>query len=96
MSTPGKPAVITAGEAQPDDVILDAGGTAWQRGAEFYNWATFAGLVFYEGPWDPATMGPQGELYLLVRDGKPQVAARAANVKSQQEGGADDSKQADR
>ena len=61
---------ITAPEAQPGDVLLDSEGTAWQRGDESYSWSTFNGPVGFYGPWDPS-YGPQGELTLLVRGGKP-------------------------
>jgi hypothetical protein len=61
---------ITQGDARPGDVVLDVSGTCWQRGNEFFNWSTFSGLVFYEGPWQDS-YGPQGELDLLARDGKP-------------------------
>jgi hypothetical protein len=61
---------ITTGQALPGDVILDGDGTCWQRGDEFYNWATFSGPVLHFGPWE-ASYGPQGELTLLVREGKP-------------------------
>ena len=61
---------ITASQAQPGDVLLDGTGTVWQRGDEAFNWATFDGLVGYYGPWSDA-YGPQGNLVLLVRDGKP-------------------------
>ena len=61
---------ITAAEAGPGDILLDAAGTAWQRGAEPYFWAKFSGPVVYYGPWSDA-YGPQGELVLLARGGKP-------------------------
>ena len=61
---------ITASEAQPGDVLLDSTGTAWQRGNEAFNWSTFSGPVGFYGPWFDS-YGPQGELVLLVRDGKP-------------------------
>ena len=61
---------ITAAQARPGDILLDSAGTAWQRGDETFTWATFAGPVGYYGPWSDA-FGPQGELALLVRDGKP-------------------------
>ena len=61
---------ITAPEAEPGDVLLDSEGTTWQRGDAAYEWATFDGLVGYYGPWSDA-YGPQGNLVLLVRDGKP-------------------------
>jgi len=67
--------VITAAEAQPGDVLLDAGETEWKRGPEFFSWSTFAGPVGFYGPWEDS-YGPQGDLTLLVRDGKPQVVAR--------------------
>lgn len=62
--------IITVGHAQPGDVLLDSSGTVWQRGDEFYTWSTFSGPVLHFGPWE-ASYGPQGELTLLVRDGKP-------------------------
>ena len=61
---------ITASAAEPGDILLDSTGQAWQRGPEFFTWATFTGPVGFYGPWDDA-YGPQGELVLLVRDGKP-------------------------
>ena len=61
---------ITASEARPGDVLLDTEGQVWQRGDESYQWSTFSGPVGYDGPWSDA-YGPQGELTLLVRDGKP-------------------------
>ena len=61
---------ITAAQARPGDVLLDGAGTEWQRGDEPFQWSTFDGPVLYEGPWSDA-YGPQGELVLLVRDGKP-------------------------
>ena len=61
---------ITAPDAQPGDILLDSAGTAWQRGNEAFNWSTFTGPVGFYGPWFDS-YGPQGELTLLVRDGKP-------------------------
>lgn len=62
---------ITAHQAKPGDVLLDSAGTAWQRGGpEVFEWATFSGPVGYYGPWLDS-YGPQGDLVLLVRDGKP-------------------------
>lgn len=61
---------ITVGHARPGDVVLDSAQTVWKRGDEFYTWATFDGPVVHFGPWE-ASYGPQGELTLLVRDGKP-------------------------
>ena len=61
---------ITAAEAQPGDVLLDSEGTAWQRGAQLYFWATFTGPVGFYGPWQDS-YGPQGPLTLLARNGKP-------------------------
>ena len=61
---------ITAVQAQPGDILLDSAGQAWQRGPEFFTWATFTGPVGYFGPWSDE-YGPQGELVLLVRGGKP-------------------------
>jgi hypothetical protein len=61
---------ITAAQAQPGDILLDSSGHAWQRGAEPYQWATFAGPVGFYGPWEDS-YGPQGGLVLLARDGKP-------------------------
>jgi len=61
---------ITAAGAQPDDILLDDAGTAWQRGPESFTWATFNGPVGYYGPWQDS-YGPQGELALLARGGKP-------------------------
>ena len=65
---------ITASQAEPGDILLDSAGTAWQRGPEVFTWSTFAGPVFFYGPWLDS-YGPQGELVLLVRDGKPAVPA---------------------
>jgi hypothetical protein len=62
---------ITAAGARPGDVLLDGSGTAWQKiGPEVFEWATFAGPVGYYGPWLDS-YGPQGELVLLARGGKP-------------------------
>ena len=61
---------ITAAEAQPGDILLDSAGQAWQRGDKFYNWSTFTGPVGFYGEWSD-TYGPQGDLVLLARDGKP-------------------------
>ena len=61
---------ITAPEARSGDVLLDSEGQAWQRGPESYSWSTFNGPVGFYGPWLDA-YGPQGELTLLARDGKP-------------------------
>lgn len=60
---------ITASHAQPGDVVLDRKGTEWKRGGDSRTWFTFEGLVTHEGPWK-ARFGPQGDLDLLVRDGK--------------------------
>ena len=62
--------IITAAQAQPGDVLLDSAETEWKRGDEFFTWSTFTGPVGFYGPWSD-TYGPQGELTLLVRDGKP-------------------------
>jgi len=61
---------ITASDAEPGDILLDATGQAWQRGPEVFTWSTFTGPVGYYGPWLDS-YGPQGVLVLLVRDGKP-------------------------
>ena len=61
---------ITAAQALPGDVVLDGGGTCWQRGAERYNWSTFSGPVLVFGPWEDS-YGPQGDLDLIARGGKP-------------------------
>ena len=61
---------ITASQARPGDILLDTEGQAWQRGDKFYDWSTFAGPVGFYGEWSD-TYGPQGELVLLARDGKP-------------------------
>ena len=66
----GSRMTITAAQAQPGDVLLDDTGTVWQRGDELFEWSTFSGPVGYYGPWSDA-YGPQGELTVLVRDGKP-------------------------
>ncbi len=60
--------MITAGEARPGDVLLDASGVTWQRGPQSYNWSTFAGPVGFYGPWQES-YGPQGDLTVLVRNG---------------------------
>lgn len=60
---------ITAHQAKPGDVVLDVGGTEWKRGDSPSSWSTFSGPVLVFGPWK-ARYGPQGELDLLVRDGK--------------------------
>ncbi len=62
---------MRAADAQPGDVLLDAGGTTWLRnGREPWDWSTFSGMVCYYGAWKDE-YGPQGELVLLVRDGQP-------------------------
>ena len=61
---------ITVSEAQPGDIVLDEHAEAWHRGAEFYSWATFDGLVTFFGEWKDE-YGPQGRLDLLVRNGHP-------------------------
>ena len=61
---------ITQSEALPGDVVLDGGGTCWQRGAERYSWSTFSGPVLVFGPWSDE-FGPQGDLTVLARGGKP-------------------------
>ena len=61
---------VTPAEAEPGDVLLDSAGTTWQRGSETFTWSTFTGPVFFYGPWLDS-YGPQGELTLLVRGGKP-------------------------
>lgn len=60
---------VTQAQAQPGDVLLDPEGMAWKRGAEFFQWSNFDGLVGYEGPWSDS-YGPQGECDLLVRNGQ--------------------------
>jgi hypothetical protein len=64
---------ITADQAQPGDVLLDAEGETWRRGSQHYFWARFTGAVDVYGPWKDS-YGPQGDLVLLVRDGKPVAA----------------------
>jgi hypothetical protein len=64
------PDCITAGQAQPGDVLLDSAGGCWQRGPDSFSWSTFSGMVVYYGPWLDS-YGPQGELVLLVRGGVP-------------------------
>ena len=59
---------ITAGQAEPDDVLLDAAGTVWQRGPESFTWSTFTGPVFFYGPWEDS-YGPQGDLVLWPAPG---------------------------
>ena len=66
---------ITQADAQPGDILYDTAGMVWQRGAEEFQWSNLEGLYGYYGEWDPMTMGPQGELVLLVRGGKPVTAA---------------------
>lgn len=65
--------ILAATDAQPGDVVLDGSGTEWKRGPGRFNWSTFTGPVVYEGSWEDS-YGPQGDLILLVRDGRPQVA----------------------
>jgi hypothetical protein len=60
-----------AHQARVGDVLLDGHGKVWHRtGIEKWRWETFSGPVAYYGPWLPE-YGPQGELTLLVRDGRP-------------------------
>ena len=61
---------MTAAEAQPGDILLDGDGKAWQRGPERFTWSTFDGPVLVYGPWEDS-YGPQGDLVLLARDGRP-------------------------
>ena len=61
---------MTVSEARPGDILLDSGGQAWRRGDNSYTWSTFAGPVGFYGDWSDA-YGPQGDLVLLARDGKP-------------------------
>ena len=61
---------ITASHARPGDILLDHAGKAWQRGTGRHDWATFDGPVVFYGPWSDE-YGPQGELTLIARDGKP-------------------------
>jgi hypothetical protein len=60
-----------AHQARVGDVLLDGHGKVWHRtGIEKWRWETFSGPVAYYGPW-LTEYGPQGELTLLVRDGRP-------------------------
>lgn len=62
---------MTAHQARPGDVLLDGNGTEWKKiGPEVFEWATFDGPVFHEGPW-LLEYGPQGDLTLIARGGKP-------------------------
>ena len=63
---------ITAHQARPRDIVLDPDGVAWQKdGPGVFEWSTFAGgPVMHYGPWVDS-YGPQGELDLIARDGKP-------------------------
>lgn len=62
---------MQARDARQGDVLLDGGGTVWQKtGKNEWDWATFSGMVSYYGPWKPE-YGPMGHLTLLVRDGRP-------------------------
>jgi len=62
---------MRAQDAQPGDVLLDGNGKVWARtGERPWEWNTFTGMVAFYGPWLPG-YGPQGELILLVRDGRP-------------------------
>ena len=63
---------LTAADAELGDVVLDRQGNCWQRGSGPGAWSTFSGPVMFYGPWLDE-YGPQGELVLLVRDGKPQA-----------------------
>lgn len=62
---------MMAQDAQQGDVLLDPDGKVWLRSGEnVWNWTTFDGPVGYYGDWLPE-YGPQGELILLVREGRP-------------------------
>jgi hypothetical protein len=65
---------MRAEQAKPDDVVIDRQGKVWQRGAQDSPvvWSTFDGPVMYFGPWLPS-YGPQGDLVLLARGGRPVV-----------------------
>lgn len=56
--------------AMSGDVVLDSQGQVWKRGENYYDWSNLNGPVVYYGKWKDA-YGPQGELFLLVRDGTP-------------------------
>lgn len=63
---------MNVSEARPGDVVMDTQKppVVWQRGDKFCDWSTFSGPVLYYGEWKEL-YGPQGDLVLLVRDGKP-------------------------
>jgi len=67
---------LTASQARPGDVLLDAGGACWLRGGDATSWSTFTGPVVFYGPWLDS-YGPQGELTLIARDGKPATGGGA-------------------
>lgn len=57
-------------DMRPGDVAADSGGQFWKRGDNPWDWNTFDGAVLHYGEWK-AEYGPQGDLTLLWRDGKP-------------------------
>jgi hypothetical protein len=71
---------MQAGDARNGDVLLDGNGQCWLRGFSRHTWSTFSGMLGFYGPWKDE-YGPQGELTLLVRDGRlvPSVAADGEN-----------------
>jgi hypothetical protein len=68
---------VTADQAQPGDIVLDGNGKAWQRGADRTDWSTFEGPVLHFGEWLDS-YGPQGDLTLLVRDGRAAIGGPEA------------------
>lgn len=65
---------MQAKDAQPGDVVLAPDGQVYQAptagGAG--GWSTMQMIGFYG---DPAATAPEGDLFLLVRDGRPEAEA---------------------
>jgi hypothetical protein len=59
---------MTADEAQPGDVVLDASGNVFQAPDGGGGWSTMQPIGYY-GP--PEATAPQGELTLIARGGQP-------------------------
>lgn len=65
---------LTASDARPGDVVLAPDGNVYQAPTEggAGGWSAMQLIGFYG---DPSATAPEGELTLLLRDGRPQVAA---------------------
>lgn len=61
---------LTAADARPNDVVMTTDGSVYQYGGDG-QWSQMELVLTESGPlWSPL-----GELTLLVRGGRPQVAA---------------------